>query len=494
MTTTLERRSAALKAIARAIIYVRVSKDEAGGRSCREQVDSCTDDCEYEGWTIGLVLQDNDRGASRHSKREREEFLKLPGVLQRGDVLVVWEPSRITRDMSEFGIFCELMAARGVLLYYDGRVYDMNDDDDRHQVWQDILDGAKQNGKTRKRVLRAMSTNQKNRMPHGKKPPGLRIVRDERTGKPIGREIDPGQARVLRKAAERVLDDESCRSVARDLAPAWAAAGGGRFDARDVKRFLTNPTTFGLYHHNGEIDGKGEWPEVLDPELFTPLCALLNAPDRLLHRGSEPKWLLSCIARCGVCVAMGERGIVHHKGPNKKYRKPDCYVCCKYNHIGRNMDRVDAHVTELLMRLLEDPQTLRKLTAKDRAGRESIDMEMATVAELRTEIDTFVADARKTRMSAAVVAAYVVPLEDDIKAAQARIDALTMPMNPVLKGAVGSDARQRWFGTDTEEGYSIERKREIIRAAMDITLVRVPKRGRYTEVGVEVRPVGMLAG
>lgn len=487
--TGVKRRSDGVRQIARAIIYARVSKDDAGGRSVREQIASCEKECEFQGWTVGLVLKDNDRGASRHSRREREDFEKLPKVLQSGDVLVVWEPSRITRNMKEFSPFCDMLAERGVMLYYDDHLHDMNDDDDRNRVWQDILDGAKQAAKTRKRTRRAMAANLDDLKRHGRVPPGYRVVRDQ-SGKSVGWEPVPELKRILREGAKHAIDEDepwSWQRISRELEPRWREAGGaGRFDPEDVKRILSNATLFGYRVSGKQIAGQGKHPAILDPEWYPTLKALADSKKHPASRGGELKWLLSYIARCGVCLEMeGERGVIHRK-KSPQTVCGESYVCRKYNHVQRDMARVDAHVEELLMQLLEAPEALKKLRAKDKQGRVSIEMEMEAIEEMRRDIDEYVAEASKTRMSAASVSKYVVPLEEDIEAAQARIDALTRTMNPALVGVFGPDARERWFGTETKPGYALERRREIIRAAMDIRLVRTPKLGRYSDVGVEV--------
>ncbi|MGV9540856.1 recombinase family protein [Nocardia beijingensis] len=479
------RRSRSRKPIERAVIYARVSKDDTGrGRSCKEQIDACTDNCEYEGWPIAATLMDNDRGASRHSKGERESFKRLPDVLRPGDVLVVWEPSRITRDMKVFGDFCDLLAEREVRLYYDERTYDMDDDDDRNHVWQDILDGAKQAGKTRKRVMRAMEANLKDRKQHGKQPPGYVIERDPRTGKPTKRKVHLEQARILRIAADRALQGESMRSISRDLAAEWMAADGRSFDARDVKRFLTSPTTFGFRVHYGEIVGEGNWEPALDPKLYGPLTSLLNDPKRLSQRGSEPRWLLSSIARCGVCLEMGEPGVIDHKRA-RSLRHGDAYTCRKYNHVARDMEKVDRFVQELLLRLFEQPETLAKLEAGDDGG-SAVDADLALIEQLRAEIATFVRDAAKTRMSALTVAQFVEPLEDQIDAALRRVNSAGAVVDPALRRVIGPNARAEWAD------MTIPERRDTIRAAAQVTIVRVGKAGRFSPIGVEVYPVSLL--
>lgn len=471
--------------IERAIVYARVSKDDGKrGRSCKEQVDANTSDCEYEGWTIAEIIQDNDRGASRHSKREREGFARLQQILRAGDVLVVWEPSRVTRDMREFGDFCDLLAERRVLLYYDGRTYDMEDDDDRNRVWQDILDGAKQVGKTRKRVMRAMDANVKDRKPHGKRPPGYDIV--YRDGESEGWVVNPRQQLVLKKAAQRVLDEGpavSMRALSEELAVDWNAAGGrGAFASRDITRFLTSPTTFGFRIHESEVVGKGTWDPVLDPDWYRPLRAVLKDVNRLTHRGSEPRWLLSYIARCGVCLELGEPGIIDRKGPRSS-RHVDSYVCRTHNHVARNMERVNDHVEELLLRLLEAPETLVKLNVAEAVGQRTIDEEMGSLERLRADRKAYIRKAARTRMSAESVAEYVEELEAQIRETQSRIDVVSNAIDPVLAGIAGPNAREDWVA------YGIEDKRDVIRRALSVTIVRVERRGRYSSLGVEVRPL-----
>lgn len=489
--TALERRTAAQQArtIIGAVIYARVSKDDAGGRSCREQIAGCTEDCEYEGWPILHVLEDNDRGATRHSKRDRPDFKRLPDVLKPGHVLLVWEPSRITRNPTEFAPFCDLLGDRGVPLYYDDRLYDMNDDDDRARVWQDILDGAKAAGKTRKRVLRAMATNQKERKAHGRKPPGLRIVRDERTGKPIRREVDPVQARILAEAARLLVDDKlSPRAVGRRLEDEWRASGGGAFTGRDVKRILTAPALFGIYYE--EERGEGQWPAVLDRELYPLLRQKLCSEAIVETRGTEPKYLLTGIARCNVCLGLGKKGKVDRKGPAQTatQRHVDRYICAEYNHVARNMARADEHVEEILLSLLERPETRKKLLAQDNSEEASIDSELAAIKVLREEVTTFMKKAAKTRMSAESTAVYVEELEADIRAANARIDAMTRAADPVLIEAAREDVRELWAND-----YTLLDKRDIIRRAFDVRIMRVDRRGRYSDIGVELFPVGSLA-
>ncbi|HNM94158.1 MAG TPA: recombinase family protein, partial [Mycobacterium sp.] len=86
----------------RAIIYTRVSHDRAGGRSVAEQEAECRQECERRGWRGAEVLTDNDRSATRFATKDRPEYARLRTLLQPGDVLVVWEASRVGRSLDTY--------------------------------------------------------------------------------------------------------------------------------------------------------------------------------------------------------------------------------------------------------------------------------------------------------------------------------------------------------------------------------------------------------
>lgn len=425
---------------------------------------------------------DNDRGATRHSKGERVQFKRLPAVLRTGDVLVLWEPSRITRDPVEFGPFCDMLAERDVPLYYNGRLYDMRDDEDRNQVWQDILDGAKAASKTRKRVLRAMGSNVKKGLPHGPTPPGYRILRDARTGRSLGREVHPDQQRLLKIAADRVLVFDKNEAIARDLSDAWVKSGGKPLTGRDIKRFLVSPTTYGLRVHAGAVTGKGTWDPCLDPELMPTLRKILLNPDRLTRTGgSEPCHLLT-FGRCSVC-----KGPMGWRPANQKERKSDRYTC-RNGHLTRNAQRADEFVEELFLELMEKPETLALLNAPVAGGETTVEEQLAFIADTQQEIDRYLKEAAKTRMSATAQAVYVEELEAEIRKADATVKALSTVVDPALLTLAGPGGRAEWAD------WGIPEQRRVMRSVLQVWFVPVGRFGRGKgPVGVEVYPVGVLA-
>ena len=99
-----------------AIIYCKSAKDQ--GRSIAAQEVECRSACEANGWEVGEVLTDHDIGVNG-----RPAFERLKDVLRKGDVLVVVDESRISRNTSELAEFRDLCAERGVMWSVGGRTF-----------------------------------------------------------------------------------------------------------------------------------------------------------------------------------------------------------------------------------------------------------------------------------------------------------------------------------------------------------------------------------
>jgi site-specific DNA recombinase len=178
----------------RAAIYTRVSSDRDGrGRSVGQQESACRADCERQGWTVVEVLTDNDRSASRWSRKDRPAYDQLAEILiaGRADVLVTWEASRAQRDLTAYATLRELCAHHGVKWSYSGRLYDLTDSDDRFSTGIDALVSEREADLTRARILRDVEERAIAGMPHGQLHDGYRIEYDPNTGKPLSRVLDP---------------------------------------------------------------------------------------------------------------------------------------------------------------------------------------------------------------------------------------------------------------------------------------------------------------
>ncbi|WP_141575966.1 recombinase family protein [Actinomadura sp. WMMA1423] len=155
----------------RAAIYARVSHDlKDTGRSVAQQETEGRAHVAREGWNLVGVWVDNSKGASKYSRGVREEWQALLELIAAGeiDVLVVWEPSRLTRDRLVWATLAHHCEERDVKIAASGRVYDLADPDDAFQLDLYFALGIREVGITRKRVMRDKSHEAKAGKPHGR--------------------------------------------------------------------------------------------------------------------------------------------------------------------------------------------------------------------------------------------------------------------------------------------------------------------------------------
>lgn len=459
----------------RAIIYCRVSSDpRARGKSVAEQESDCRNIATTNGWTVGEVLVDNDRGASRYSKGDRPAYRRLAEILSPGDVLVTWEASRAQRDLGAYLQLRTLCEERGVPWCYAGKLHDLTAGDDRFLTGLDALLAEKEVEQTRERVLRSVRANAAAGRPHGKLPYGYMIVRDPDTGQPVDRVPNTDTAPIVREIVRRVLAGDSLYALCKELNDRGIPGPRPKRDGSKspwipvtMRKIVESPTYAGLRTHRGQVVGEGTWEPLITMDEHERMKAVLADPRRLTQRGSEPRWLLSGIARCGVC------GSKMNRLNNRGY---DAYVCHEKSCVARKIVDVDTFVTEAVIRRLEDQGLAGQIDSDDTAYADALD----AVRALQQRLDAFTDSAAEGELTPAALARIEGRLRPQIEVAEARMRALSR--SPIVAQAAGPDAAGRW------EAMGVRDRRELVRALVDVRIVKVGKgrRGLTPGEGIEL--------
>jgi site-specific DNA recombinase len=473
--------------VIRAVIYTRVSQDRgAGKRSVGEQEAECRTLATEHGWTVVKVFTDNDRSASRYARKVRPAFAQLLAFIEAGgaEVLMTWESSRASRDLSTFLPLREALIDRRMTWTTADGSFDLSKASDRKRISHEAVDNEHESGRTSERVQRSVRANAAKGRPHGRFGFGYRrIYHVDRHGrKNLTAVLEHEQeAPILREIAQRFLAGESFYAIGRDLTDRGVPAphGAVKWYGTNLRRLMANPTYHGQRTHHGTVVGPAIWSAIFDDTTWYQLQARLADPARRAHldqhgrhrlrREGAVRHLLSGIARCGVC---GARMMVGNNRGSKSY------YCKQSFHTARREDLTDQVVIDIILARLNQPDVLQLLADNDHdtAVREAV----AEAEEKRARLETFIDAAAQGSITAAALARIETKLITEIDAAHTR--ARRASTGHVLDHAVGID-RAHW---DT---LPMATRREIITTICEVTIMPAGRGHRtFDPTLIKVRP------
>ncbi|MEW1933072.1 recombinase family protein [Rhodococcus sp. NPDC079359] len=436
----------------RAIIYCRVSSDQTGkAKSVADQERECRAVCEREGWAVAEVLTDNDRGASRWSTKDRPAYRRLAEVLQPGDVLVLWEASRASRDLAAYVLLRDLCASRGVKWCVSGKLLDPNSGDDRFGSGLDALLAEREAEQIRERVLRGKRSAALEGRPNGRLPYGYRRQFNQDTGKTERWVHDPATAPVVVEIIERFLAGESLHAVARDLQARQVPppSEGVPWRAQRIRTMISSPTYAGLRAQHGQVIGQGTWDALVSEETHHRVLGILADPARRTSAGPGVKHLLTGIATCGVCGS-GMRFF----GP--KSLKSPTYLCAENSCVRRRAQLVDDYVELKMIALLED----HDIAPVDDVANGIL---VAEIERQRRRLDHFVQQLADEQITDESFHKLEKAINTKISAATAKLRRATS--SPLTSRISGPNAAAHWAQLDIPD------RRQAIREHLSVTIL-----------------------
>jgi DNA invertase Pin-like site-specific DNA recombinase len=456
----------------RALVYTRVSHDRANGRSPAEQEADARDVCKREGWTIAEVITDS-AGASRHSKGTRQGWQRAKQLVANADVdvLVTWEASRAQRDLKAYAELRDLCSASGVLWCYKGRVHDLTRGDDRFNTGLDALIAERESDETRDRVLRATRAQAEKGKPHGRRLYGYQRVYNPDTGALETQVPLEPEAAVVRRLYAGYLAGRGLRTLARDLeADGIKTSTGRRWADAQVRRVLSNPAYAARRVFQGEVVGAADWPPLVDDDTFDRVQARFELMRERNVRQSSTARLLTGVARCGKC---GQRCSVIH---DRNHRK--VYMCHENYCVGRDMVKLDAYVTDAIVRFLSEPGAAAAIRGGPADA--EVDEARAEADRLRRQLDDALHEFTAGRMSATLLARVEADLRPKIETAEKQTRKVPIPL---AIDVPDTDVAGWW-----ENELSPEQRREIVGSLLAAVVIRPTTRGsrRFDPRSVEI--------
>jgi site-specific DNA recombinase len=367
-------------------------------------------------------------------------------AIRPGDVLILWESSRGSREQAEWATLLNLLRDKDVRVHVTshGRTYDLSNPRDRRSLDEDGVDSAYESGKVSVRVTRAAAVNAVAGRPYGQIPFGYQRFYDPKTGKLAGQELDPERAPVIAELFDRIERGHSLRSIAIDFKERGIVNKSGKAISQEQLRDYALMAAYaGLRVHrpvNGDPGGTYEatWPQIVSPRQYYAVQKILSDPSRVTTRPGRSKWFLSMIAKCHVCTS------VLAVAYPKKTTVPQ-YRCHAHGHVLIPMQELDEIGERAILGYLSRRDVLAKLKAA--WGREderlaSIQDQLATQRARLDELSEAMAEGTITMQLGAETGARIQKKIDDLKVTEQQ---LSVPAE--LRGLVGDgEVRRNWPG------------------------------------------------
>jgi len=467
--------------VTNAALYARISSDPNNtSLGVQRQIKDCLALAKRKGWTVvEPYFVDNDVSATSGKPRPKYELMMDALAAGEYDALICWDVDRLTRKPRELEDVIDLAEKRGVQLASVGGEIDLATEQGRLT--------ARIKGSVAKHEAEVISRRVKGKMaeraaagaPHGPVPYGWRRepIMDDR-GRRLGSRdvLHPEQAEIVRASIAAVLRGESLRALtARLNADGQVTTTGRPWTTTTRRGVLLRERNAGLRLHQGVVIGKGDWEPIIDEDTHARVVAVLTDPDRRTTPASSAvKYLLSGIARCGVCD--GPMRTLNASTANG--RTTDSYICQAAYHVRRPRLAVDDFVLGHLFALLSQPGAAALVADEEQ---DDVSEKRARAAELRQQMDDAARAQARGQIDLRQLTIITGELNPEWEALTRSVRAATSSAD--LADMAGPGIEQRW------PTYALARQRALIQRLLDIKVDRLPYRGpapKNAPLGVRV--------
>ncbi len=440
-------------------IYVRISRDSEGlCLGVRRQLTDCERLAKQLGWTVAGLYEDNDVSATRGKPRPAYERMMRDVATGLIKAVVVWDVDRLTRTPRELEDVIDHADRLGLKLASVGGDIDLATEQGRMMARMKGTVARYEVEQQRRRLKAKHRELAANGAHIGKRPYGWDFHPDRTLA------INPEEAAIVRECVDRVLSGQGLWKICNDLNRRGITTSTGKpWQTVVLRQMLLRWRNCGVRTHLGKEVGPGQWEPIIDRSTHERVLALLTDPGRRSNnRGTEPKYLLTSIAYCGVCggplVGTNEYTYVLKSGRERVY--PHSYTCAHAGcmKVRRRMADVDHLVTSVVMGVLKR-DGVRLLGGDPTAANHARDRIAALEAKLALAADQFADDTITGDQLRRVSERLKPQLADE----RARL-AAARP-TPELAAFTGTTVEAAWNAADVET-----RKRVIRLLGMRITV------------------------
>ncbi|MGW2424452.1 recombinase family protein [Streptomyces sp. NPDC001709] len=458
-------------------IYTRISRDDEGeALGVARQQSDCERLADLRSWQAVKVYEDNDVSAFKRNV-VRDEFELMLKDLRAGliDGIVAYDLDRLARQPRDLERLIEIFDERPRLEFATvTNDINLGTPDGRTMARIMVAFANKSSHDASRRIRRKhLELAQQGKDSGGPAPYGWR--KDDRS------KVNPEAAKAIRAAQREILAGVRIGTIR----TRWQEQGLGnpregtkRMAHHHVEHSLTNPRLVGYRTYHGEIlygdDGQpvmGDWEPINTAEEWEAVCAAVaerkqQRPGLSLAR----KYLLSGIARCGLCKTK-------IRGQNNRNWKPGSkaskytYQCSVVNggcgKVGRVGEPVDKHIARLV---LEEKR--EKAAGSDAAEDQRWPREQE-LEDVNADIRQLV-EAEKAKQISVSTLLQLLPAKERLR------DELKLERSRFYKEQKQREAKGRTEDLTEEEFFDlpIERQQEIILHSLSAVIIHPAGRGK----------------
>ncbi len=283
--------------------YDRISKIEARKNLVEGVEVQVVENQEYaDAHNIEIVgVYKDNLTASRFSRRDRPEFMRMLTDIQAGkiDVVLVTEQSRLDRQLWNILELIELARTtpfRMIIKTRDGEVLDLSTESGINRA----IDQANRDRHESELLSQRIKGRKRARARDGLWDGGSR---------PFGYEADgvtvrESEAAVIRECADKILAGQSLFSIVRELNNRGVkTATGHLWRTANLKRLFESRRMIGIRTHDG-AEYPACWPAILPRETWEEIQATMKTRHSTWsNRRRSRRYLLTGFLECGRCGA-----------------------------------------------------------------------------------------------------------------------------------------------------------------------------------------------
>ncbi|TQE35439.1 recombinase family protein [Streptomyces ipomoeae] len=456
-----------------AFLYGRNSHDpKRKTRSVNDQLGDGRALCEQYGWPVKREFKDPGISASRHARRKRDDFEAMLAGIAAGEcrIVVAWEASRYYRDLEVYVRLRNACFEAGVLLCYNGQLYDLSKREDRKATAMDAVSAEDEGEGIRDRNLRTTRRVANEGGPHGPAPLGYRHVYDPDTGELLERVADPKTVKLVNDMFQWAEEGEPLAAIARKLNGRGLTTRLGKtWNARTVHMMLRNRAYIGKRVHLGTVR-EGMWDGIVDEERFANVQAILDARVKGSGHDTSVKHLLSGIPYCSV----HEPVTLKHE-PTTRGRE---IYRCDNGDLSIQADAFQAYVEEGVLAWLSSDKAAAAFRSKpkdDKARKARVRLKtlQEQLEEARMKARTLRPDGKGMVLSIDSLSAIEAGLLPQIEKARAEAEEVKVPQ--LLRDLLSKprpDIERAW-----NEQLTLHQRRTVLRLIVTIRLFKARAQG-----------------